>query len=840
MSNLIPKIISLTSGLDLSTPKLLAEPGSMLDCLNMEVVDFLGYRRIDGYSRYDGNVSVPDIPNLKAYTATCSTVGVVVTDDEVNDFIEDDDGNKIGYLFSVEVTAVNSAVVVFIPFNGETNGFGGVIDAWSFSGADDVLITSITQVQLIAFEQDLRGLVESLPFTPCGLHWATRNLFAIVPLLVVPYEASDDNQVVAYTIGSILTNSNNAATGVLFDKVVTQASGVSAAEQGYLIVDPVDSLTWSVGTPETFTLGGAVTVGVGSVYLQPGAAQDDTSRAASVWKAQRPATYNLDKGFAQPGWFALTDTYTARVTLTQTQIPFSARQRNATQAEATYYFDDGIVASPHEFVLLDYFVVSGTFEDGDAVVDIQFAWPGADIGPTFTMYLDSSSTADLADITVRMSYNALPSFPQLKEKSSRYQFKTANFYATEGTEATYGVNGAGRAFVISATGLLTFIHTQADEEVDIPRHVENHLLHLALGFKPGSVQLSVIGQPTNFSGVEGASEHGVGDELTGLMSLNGTTLGIFCSNSIWSLVGSIVDNFQLQVISPKTGCIEYTLASCGEPYYLDSRGVCTLSTSANYGDFVGSRISDKVSSWLRPRLRQGIVGLNNAAGIACAFPVREKNQYRIHFNDGMVLTTTLRGQQESAAFTWQKLYLNQEDAQVDHAGLIPFAWTSEVDSDGKERVFVAHYNEGSLETSNQVYALECGTSFDGLYIPHYFITNWMFADNPAQFQTLQAIRLYGLSKGMAELKVQVGGVQNDMYFSGTSLSTTATPINLPRVSSGLLSEFKDATNRVDIAGRGLATQLKFSGANTDLSLIEPSHVAQVLITFTSPDGAYDL
>jgi hypothetical protein len=832
MSNLVPKIIPLTSGLDLSSPKLLAEPGSLIDCLNYETVDFLGYRRIDGYTRYDGNVYISDIPSTVVYTATCSTAGVVVTDPATNDFVEDDDGNDIGYVFSVTVTGVNTATIVFMPFTAQTESFGGTVSAWSFTAVGTPTITTITQTQLIAFEQDLRDLVDPLPYTPCGLHWSERKLYAVVPLVMVPYAASDDNQVVNYVIGDSLTTSGTADAQLL-DKVIIEAAGVSTAESGYFIIGAGNAGTWAG------TLGGAVSVGAGTITSTGVLLEGENSTACGMWRAQRPATYNFSKAFSEPGWNQLASAYTARVTLTQPQSPFNARARNDSTTESTYYFDDGVVASPIEFVLLDYFVVSGSFDDGDAVVDIQFTYPGEDILTTFTMYLDSAATVDLADVTARMTFNALPGFPQLKQYSSRYQFRTANFYATDDTTTLYGVNGAGRGFTLGFSGVVTFIHTQDDEDQDRPRHIENHLLHLALGFGSGSVQLSVVGQPTNFDGLEGASEHGVGDTLTGLMSLNGTTLGVFCSNSIWSITGSIVDNFQLQVISPKTGCIEYTLASCGEPYYLDSRGVCTLGTSANYGDFVGSRISDKVSSWLRPRLRQGIIGLNNAAGVACAFPVREKNQYRVYFNDGLVLTTTLRGSQQSEAFTWQKLFLNQSTVSTEGAGIIPFAWTSEVDSDGKERLFVAHYNENSTEQSTEVYALDAGTSFDGNYIPHYFTTNWTFMDNPVQYQTLQAIRLHGLSKGMCSLKVQAAGAQNDFYFSGTSLTTTTTPINLPRTAAGILSDFKDVTNRVEIAARGLATQLRFSGSNTTIGLIEPSHVAQVLITFTSPDGAYD-
>ena len=51
------KIIPLDGGLDLVTPRLLTEPGRLVDCLNYECVDQVGYKKIDGFERYDGGVT---------------------------------------------------------------------------------------------------------------------------------------------------------------------------------------------------------------------------------------------------------------------------------------------------------------------------------------------------------------------------------------------------------------------------------------------------------------------------------------------------------------------------------------------------------------------------------------------------------------------------------------------------------------------------------------------------------------------------------------------------------------------------------------------------------------
>lgn len=48
------KVLVLDGGLDLVTPKLLVEPGRLVDCLNYECADQVGYKKIDGFERYDG------------------------------------------------------------------------------------------------------------------------------------------------------------------------------------------------------------------------------------------------------------------------------------------------------------------------------------------------------------------------------------------------------------------------------------------------------------------------------------------------------------------------------------------------------------------------------------------------------------------------------------------------------------------------------------------------------------------------------------------------------------------------------------------------------------------
>jgi hypothetical protein len=836
-------VLQLGAGLDLSSPKVLVQPGSLLDCMNYEVVDEEGYRRIDGYATYDGNFTAADIPNLRVYTTELDDY----TDPTLifeNEPFYDEDGNMIGYVLYFGGNGVDNILdLTYVSFNGAAI-IGGEVPTQSRAWTTDQFVnpvraTTLTQEQFQALQDYFISLADTtLPGVAVGLHWFRDTLYAVAPLHAVGYEASDDNQPVSYVIGDTVTTTAGAQTAILLDKVVVVEADASTPESGYLILADQTAPMTGAGN-----FGGAVSVGAGTIA----STQSTSLDYCSVWKAVRPTIFNEDQQPSTPGWIELPHTFSVTVTLTDILETISALRRGDSVAASTYYFGDGsgVVGA----VLLDYFVTNvGALDTGDAVVVLQFAAPTLesgthelDVTTADDWFSDSGATTKLGDVTSRLSYNWLPGIPSLKANSSRYGFISANFYAGEDMDAIYGVNGAGRAFVIS-DDYLSMIHTQTDAALDKPRHVENHALHLALGFKQGSVQLSVTGSPTNFDGALGASDIGVGDRVTGLMSLPGSTLGVFCEQSVWSIVGSSSDAFDTQVILPKTGCIEYTLVNCGEPTFLNNTGVATLSTSANYGDFVGNKLSKRISSWLLPRLRRGSVTTMNSSGIACAIPVREKNQYRVFFNDGNIMTMTLRPGAEPA-FTFQRyLYEPTYDDVTEgvYTPLIPLAYTSQVDWQGKERIFISHYNDDSDIFTVKVFALETGDSFDGYYIPHYFTTNWFFQEVPARFNTLSGVRLYGQSKGLAQLKVQAAGPQNDFYFSGNTLSTTLVPIDLPRNSPGIVGDFQPVTNRADISARGLAIQLKFSGSNTDYSLIEPSHIAQVLLVASLKDGAADL
>ena len=384
------------------------------------------------------------------------------------------------------------------------------------------------------------------------------------------------------------------------------------------------------------------------------------------------------------------------------------------------YFDAGSVeyyfASPDKTQVIKGELVSAAVLDGNLrtsdasgvlqladtleVMDGSRTWIGDDwtihsaYPPTDSNQIGEVDVRAVAD-GIGMSYNGLPSQSSVVNNRSRYEFITENFYGDEALSSIYGVHGLPRAFAYNGDWFYK-IYTQPDPVKDSPRHLEAHHQHLTLGYSAGNVDISVAGEPYNFDGAQGASSWAIGDKVVGLLGLSGTILGVFGSKSVWGISGTTVDNFATQVISPKIGAVEYTIADMGYPVYANAYGIYTLSQVQQYGDYLGSPMSQDISPWLRPRL---VRKYTSAEEVVVAWPVRSKNQYRLAFNDGYVLSMTMNyGQQNAPTFSTQKYFITEPDTDpvlgidlLDYPGIIPIAISSELDDSGEERIHIANY-----------------------------------------------------------------------------------------------------------------------------------------------------
>lgn len=159
MSNLTPSSVTLDKGLDLQSPKVVAPPGSILDMLNYEQVDFIGQKRIDGYTRYDGSPlsAIDDFYLVEAATTTDYTTYVVAFHNDIPY------GVVVGEIDGKDAIAV-------IDHNFLPTGVWGVSSGLTPAEHYDYVLQ---------FNAYLRERVEALPGPVIGLHWFRDRLYAV-------------------------------------------------------------------------------------------------------------------------------------------------------------------------------------------------------------------------------------------------------------------------------------------------------------------------------------------------------------------------------------------------------------------------------------------------------------------------------------------------------------------------------------------------------------------------------------------------------------------------------------------------------------------------------------
>lgn len=187
MSNLQPSLIGLDKGLNLQTAKIVAPPGSVLDTLNYEQVDFQGQKRIDGFVRYDGSHS----PALKDYYRITLTDSYVAADTGLVAV----DAGVLGRVFSSSGSTIYVSVIDEnnIPVVGDTvygiddtgASVNGNIVTAIVKGADSDATVDQHYAKMLEAMQWTRDNTEELPGSIAGLHWFRDRLYAVADITAV-------------------------------------------------------------------------------------------------------------------------------------------------------------------------------------------------------------------------------------------------------------------------------------------------------------------------------------------------------------------------------------------------------------------------------------------------------------------------------------------------------------------------------------------------------------------------------------------------------------------------------------------------------------------------------
>ena len=409
-------------------------------------------------------------------------------------------------------------------------------------------------------------------------------------------------------------------------------------------------------------------------------------------------------------------------------------------------------------------LVSGAWDDDDAAGYFRLTdWSTIEIPTGTQVWTDPGGTGlQIATIDGNVSIPSLPGSRLLEENSSKYQMISYNFFATEEQNAIYGVSGAGLAFWYDGE-TLDFIPTGVPLEDDKPRHVAAHENRLALGYIWGEVYVSGV-DPLNFDAAEDfAGSFGFGDKITGLMPVAGNAMAVFTESSIWALRGapSPESSVEQTVINHKVGAIEYTVQNIGNrPIFASFRGIETLETMDQYSDFFTAPLTYDVSPWLLRRLQTAAGVETTDESVVNSVVVRNKNQYRLFFADGYVLTLTYVGPEKEPQNTIQQYWFASDRKQY----MRVYATASGVSTRGQDHAFVSAEERPDRPRTtavltpyiDYVYELDRGRSFDGGEIESFFTLTHNFSQQqsmPMAVKRYNGIHMHGTGAGYSSLRV---------------------------------------------------------------------------------------
>lgn len=842
-------VIPMDFGLDLSTPKPVAPSGTLSSCLNYEITDRVGLRRIDGFERFDGRIGGEcttfweigfgtgtyaqgdyvavdlvddDVTAIKILgkvveVVSAGVIRVAVLDDQLLPVLRDDTGlatQLAGTLRPLYV--VDPATLVATPQGAPTF----CRDLRYAVGSP-----AIQRSKIVEYQAYLRSAVTALPGTPLlSTSYARRHYAAAGVKTFTAITMSSFTPVLTGIVGSVLGNSMTGATVRVLKAEVGPGSIIIHYD------DVTGDITQSTFPPlDTYVTGlvgtlNGVPINDTTFSVDPFSFNTSTDESVLYYCAGEQLEFDeLDR--LGGGWRRVDMGYTIPFTSGSAASGFLAKFERGLDIPTTgfqYWLSNGTTTFTCE--LNSYYVTSGSLTAGDAVGFLQIsklvrtAGTGSAPDSGYTLYNSAtfSPATDVASISGPMVYNFLPGLGDLTLNSSRFQLQDRNFYATDGLGMVYGVSGASRAFYFNHERL-AFIYTAPTETV-FPRHIGFISSSLALGYGDGRVAISVPGEPWNYSGVDGAYEYGAGYPVRGLLQMQGDTIGVFTSGGVFAIQGSTQDNYVGRTLVPDIGAVEYTVVSVGDAVFVSPSGVVALSQSDKYGDFVGQPISFRVNPLIRPRA-------GRPGRIVAAAPVRNKNQYRLYCSDGTIFSMTFR-EGKPVETTTQTYYVGRANAD-DFRGkqAVPLALSSVLGEDGVESILFSHYSPTSRSSSSYVYKSEAGWGFDGSSIPSDCDLNWYFAQQPFANKVLRKIRLDGVGFGQTTLDVRTA----KDYELTFSRAVRADMPESPAYITGLELPY---TRMVNVEERGLNIAVKVEHL-PEFSSPEPSHTLQTLfIQFT--------
>ena len=436
------------------------------------------------------------------------------------------------------------------------------------------------------------------------------------------------------------------------------------------------------------------------------------------------------------------------------------------QARKAYVYSQNAVPTDQEVEVVHYTVSEGTSSGADGKGDrkgilvIKSAITPTDVAKPWQFAPGMEIRTETGGAGALLAFVAsddvpctLPSSYLVADADARYTFSSARPYARDDADVFFACNGAEYASMFG-DGYMLPIQTGLLEQFEKPRHAMWAGNYLALGYGVGTLALSDLGSPLTYLGSASiAAEIGASDRVVGLEKLQGDTLGVFTERTIFGLQGTDPTNVRRIEISPASGAIEYTVATVGDsPMFTNYRGIGTIQTTANYGDFAKGLVSWQATPWLLERIQSSTRDEAGDRKPICAYTVPSSNQYRLLFRDGWQATLTIGVGEGENPITTQRFYGDRTDR--DGSAIRMLGLTTGVTSTGKDVAFATFDIDPESSRYRYVFQLNQGTSFDGVEIVAQWMSQPMHLGAPFYLKKLQQLGLYGKAYGFAGFKIR--------------------------------------------------------------------------------------
>lgn len=695
---MIPDIFPLTGGVDMVTPPLMLDPGKAIAAFNFEPDINGGYRRMFGIERYDGRARPSD---AVYYQVVCVVTGALA----VGNTITGATSGATAYVVAIESSTsiiVTQLTGTFVAetFNVSAVAFG-TISAVNLNGASS---RALHATYKNAAADVYRALIGAVPGSgPVrGVKYYNGNLYAfrdnIGATACVMYQATAGGWT-QVTFGKEMQFVTRTAT-------VSVASGVAA------------NVSW---TGHKLLNNFPITFAAPNPPLQPEIVAGTVYYVIVV-------DANTFKLATTPGGGAITTTgsvsysYTCTcqgITITEGMTIVGATS-GATGVVTRSLLRTG-TWTVNAVGSLVFDTITGTFQNNEC---LQVAGT--------TAFTSTSSSTAIA---------LLP--------GGRFEFDIVNFYGSASSHRMYCADGVNLAGEFDGT---RWVPIRTGVTPDTPAYIVGHKNQLLVAIESEIIN-SGIGYPYSFTPLTGAGQIATGETITGMKvqvgNQNTGVLVVLTARKVYILYGNSIADFSLVTHSPDSGGRPHTIQNIGFAHFLDTKGVTQLTATQAFGSFQMHVLTNIVQPFIDKK-----AGMEIASCI-----VRNKNLYRIFFNDGTGLNIQMR----------PNVYPGTPPVLGD---IIPFDYgarvmntvDSVVDVNGIERKFGAC-------TDGYVYEIDVGTSFDGDAIDAYLLMAFHHSQSPFVRKSYRRSKLRFGAGATAHLKVAYDlsfGNRDSAYGEGAS------------------------------------------------------------------------